>query len=245
MASMKAFDVPPLPPGCPWSSWSPPTIHWCEENLCSWITAPANTWSNLAYLVVAVLLWRQARRDLAGAPSGANPLRFFAPAAAVVGVTSFLFHASYTWFFQFFDYVGMYALFFLAITLNLRRSGLLAPGFEIAAYLIGVAGTTALLPLLVAARIPVQLTIAFLTLVLLAQEAWLRWGKGQRPAYGPFLGALAALAIAVLFTVLDLTRAWCEPTRHWIQGHALWHVFTAIALSFLYFFYRPLLRPRP
>ena len=52
----------PLPPGCPWSGWAPPNVQWCEENLCALVTAPANTWSNLAYIVVGLVMWAAARR---------------------------------------------------------------------------------------------------------------------------------------------------------------------------------------
>jgi hypothetical protein len=43
---------------CPWD-WlrqSPPSF--CEETLCGWVKQPANTWSNIGFLVSAALLWR-------------------------------------------------------------------------------------------------------------------------------------------------------------------------------------------
>jgi len=35
-------------------------------------------------------------------------------------------------------------------------------------------------------------------------------------------------------SMLDATRIWCDPSNHIYNGHALWHILTAIAL-FLYF----------
>ena len=56
--------VPPMQDGCPWSELShfaPPNVKWCEAQVCGWIVEPANTWSNLAYILLgALLLWRAA-----------------------------------------------------------------------------------------------------------------------------------------------------------------------------------------
>lgn len=46
IALAATFDIPPLPDGCPWSGWTLPNLKWCEDNVCAWVTAPANTWSN-------------------------------------------------------------------------------------------------------------------------------------------------------------------------------------------------------
>ena len=51
----------PHPPNCPWHSSADllgaPNIKWCEATLCGWISEPANTWSNLLYLVSALALY--------------------------------------------------------------------------------------------------------------------------------------------------------------------------------------------
>lgn len=69
--------------------------------------------------------------------------------------------------------------------------------------------------------------------------------RRRRPAgaapvrYGAFYLALALLAAASL---ANLTRVWCDPQDHWLQGHAVWHVPTAASLYVLYFFYAGLPR---
>ena len=37
-----------------------------------------------------------------------------------------------------------------------------------------------------------------------------------------------------------MTRIWCDPADHWLQGHAAWHVLSAAALAALYRFYEGL-----
>ena len=136
------FAVPPLPQGCPWSGWMLPNLKWCEENLCAWVTAPANTWSNLAYIALGLLMWREARR------MGSAPLRIFGPASIVVGVFSLVYHASYTFFFQFFDFIGMFVFCFVLIVLNWRRLGRLRDSQIVPAFLVGVGVCSASVPLL-------------------------------------------------------------------------------------------------
>jgi hypothetical protein len=229
---MPSFAVPPLAPGCPWSDWTPPNIKWCEENLCAWITAPSNTWSNLAYIVLGLLMWHQARR------MGSRTLGIFGPASVFVGITSLAYHASYTFFLQFFDFVGMFVFFFAIIVLNGRRLGSIGERQFVPAFLGGVIGCSALVPLLFYTGIPIQLIVMVLIAVILSQE----WRLSRRDAgpvrYRLYLGAIGLLAGGAICSALDVTRVWCDPTNHWLQGHAAWHVLTAGSLYLLFLFYR-------
>ena len=121
--------------GCPWHGWQRPNIDWCdvlpwpcfapclaaqfssaqlsqivrwrkshqplsrrcEENLCGFITNPANAWSNLAYVLAAYASCRH----------GLFARRWFAPSLLFIAVSSFLYHASHTAFFQLFDFAAM------------------------------------------------------------------------------------------------------------------------------------------
>jgi hypothetical protein len=38
---MSRLLAPPLPPGCPWSGFTPPNIDWCEQELCALVVNPA------------------------------------------------------------------------------------------------------------------------------------------------------------------------------------------------------------
>ncbi|MBI3890164.1 MAG: ceramidase domain-containing protein [Candidatus Wallbacteria bacterium] len=229
--------VPPLPPGCPWSGWTPPNIKWCEDNLCGWITTPANTWSNLAYLAVALFVWRRARTDSEGL------LRLYAPACAFLGGASFLFHASYTLFFQFFDYLGMFVILALLIATNLRRAGWVSGARAPALYAALVVALSASIPCLHAAGLPYQLLIVFLSLLVIAQELHLYLRGPRASSYAWFFRAVGALFLAAAFAALDLTRCWCDPANHWLQGHVLWHVASALALYSAYRFFELLELP--
>jgi hypothetical protein len=230
--------APPLPPGCPWSGFTPPNVDWCEQELCAWIVNPANTWSNLAYLAVGLWMWRAAggRRDLAR----------FGPASLAVGVFSFAYHASYTWMLQFFDFVGMFVFCFLVIARNASRLGWIAPEREGRFFAAGVLGASALVPVLFELGVAIQGTVAACIALAIGQEILARRRAPPGAAFSASYGAgLALLAAAGVASLLDVTRVACDPGHPWLQGHAAWHVLSALALGAFFRFYAALPAPAP
>jgi hypothetical protein len=234
---MSRLLAPPLPPGCPWSGFTPPNLDWCEEELCAWITNPANTWSNLLYVLLGLLMWREARRDRL------RTLALFGPASVAVGVFSFAYHASYTWFLQFFDFVGMFLFCFTVLTRNALRLGWVGAGRQTACFVGGVLASSALVPVLFEAGTPIQGIVLLLVLAMIAQELVLRRRDGVRPAHRFWWTALGLIAVAAALSALDVTRTWCDPANHWLQGHALWHLLSAASLYALFRFYVELETP--
>lgn len=208
-------------------------MNWCEAEACGWIVNPAGTWSNLAYLLFAVLMWREARRT-------SDPtLGLFAPASFAVGVFSFVYHASYTALLQFFDFVGMFLFCFVVVTANALRLGWIGPERRWTLLVGGTVVTSALVPVVSRSPVPIQAMVAVLIAVILAQEAAVarREPPGGRLARrGVFFLALALIAGAGVASALDVSRVWCDPTS-WMQGHALWHVLSAASLYALFRYY--------
>jgi hypothetical protein len=231
---MSRLLAPPLPPGCPWSGWTPPNIDWCEEELCAFVTNPANTWSNLLYIALGLWMWHEARRRRSRA------LALFGPASVAVGVFSLVYHASYTWFLQFFDFVGMFLFCFTVLTLNARRLGWIGAERQTACYLGGVALFSALVPALFEIGVPIQGLVGLLVLAMIVQEVRLRRRDGVLPAHRWWWTALALIAAAAACSALDVTRVWCDPANHWLQGHAVWHLLSAASLYALFRFYAAL-----
>ena len=94
--------IEPLQDGCPWADWTRPNMKWCENNLCAWITAPSNAISNIGYVLFGIIMIREAQKK------NSKTLLLFGPASIITGVSSFTFHASYTYAFQIFDFFGMF-----------------------------------------------------------------------------------------------------------------------------------------
>ena len=234
------MKVPSLDPGCPWydlSQWALPNVKWCEAPRCSWVVEPANSWSNLAYLVVAFVLWREVR---VWSRSGQDTswLTLFPPAAFAVGLTSFVYHASYTFVFQIADFIGMFVFIGLPLALNLHR---LWKWNIRRVWLAIVCSGTLLVVLLYLAGLPIQVIVALLILAVVASEIALR-RRSSRPELpsGSFLLALALLSVAGVFSLLDVTRLWCQPTHPFLQGHAIWHLLSATSMVPLFYYYRGL-----
>jgi hypothetical protein len=234
------MPVPPMQPGCPWSdvanAWLP-NLKWCEAQRCSWIVEPANTWSNLAYIAVGLwLLWQAAQR-------GDSIQRTFGRATLAVGSCSFLYHASWTGVLQILDFAGMYIFLGLPLSFNAERLGWLAPERRGAVYAWGICGLTVVTVLLRFTPFPIQAIVGVLILMTLATE-WALRGR-DAVSYQPFFVSLGLLTVGTAFSTLDATRAWCEPGNVVLQGHALWHVFTALSLLAVSRFYGQLSRFRP
>jgi hypothetical protein len=223
-------------PACPWTpvrEWGDyPNVKWCEETLCSWVAEPANTWSNLAFLAAAGVLYVLAREEKS------RILRFFAPAAAVVGLSSGVYHASVTFLLQVFDFFGMYCFLGLLLMVNAVRAGWVAPSRFFGWFWGGVAGLTGLTVAVAKAGLPVQGIVLAMILGLVATE-WAATRAEPGPvAHGWFGAALLTLCGSAALSAMDVSRTWCEPTNHWVQGHAVWHLLNGVAMCLAYVFYR-------
>jgi hypothetical protein len=89
-------NLSPQSPGCPWNPFEPAQVFTCEERLCAWVRQPANAYSSLALLAVGVLLLSKSIR------AKNTVYRDFGWIALLIGVSSFLAHASQIRFFDFF-----------------------------------------------------------------------------------------------------------------------------------------------
>jgi hypothetical protein len=215
-----------LNPACPWTplrEWGGlPNVKWCEQTLCSWVSEPANTWSNLGYLVTAAVLFLATR-------SSANRTERFWPTAAFwVGLTSLVYHSSVTFVLQVFDFFGMYFFFALVLLLNLVRLGVLQKERLFVALWASIVGLTVFTVVVAKLSLPVQGIIGVLLLAALVTEGVAT--ARHRSKLGWFLVCLAFITVAGAFSASDVSRRWCDPSNHVFQGHAIWHVLGAIAI---------------
>lgn len=233
---MSVHEITPLPPGCPWADWARPNVKWCEENLCGYITAPANTWTNLSYMIFGLWMMRD------GSKKKSNTLYFVGVASILVGVTSFVYHASYTAQGQFLDFVGMYMFSVIPVVLNGRRLQVLKKKHEL---VVGVGAVillsvfTALVQLEIVMnpkKFPIQLLVAFLVAITLVQEVILYRRKVEARRANFYLSVFF-IAAAFSCSIMDATNVWCDPHDHVIQGHGMWHILSSISLQFIYMFY--------
>jgi hypothetical protein len=225
--------------GCPWSDWAPPNVKWCEKSRCSWITEPSNTWSNLSYLIIAGMIHYRLVHN----KRQKHLVYLFAPAIFLTGSFSFIYHASYTRVLQILDFFGMYLFICLALALNSHRMNTVCDDKPKTMwfYFWTVILSMVSIPVIDTMNLPIQFTMIMLILALLGQEIYLRFSKYTKypqlaPSLEDFRKSLFILGIALSCSVADGARIWCNPESI-IQGHAMWHILSAVGMWFTFKYY--------
>ncbi len=202
---------------CFWSQFKPGELEFCEEKLCAWIVSPAETWSNLAYILVAILIFTRFSHV-----AGSRRFGFY---ALIVGIASFSYHATHIWILETIDLGAMLFLGVDLVCTNLIRLEWLKAGRKALIYTVLLVGSASFLFILAGEdRLLVftgVIAVATWFEVLLSVRAK---RLGQRIRYRAYLASLGLLAVSYTFWVLDHSRIWCNPKEHFRSGHAIWHV---------------------
>jgi hypothetical protein len=234
----------PHAPSCPWyditQRTGAPNIKWCEETLCQWISEPANTWSNLGYLIVGLFIV-----IIASKKNHNRSMKQFGPIIIFMGAMSFFYHLSNFYGSQILDFVGMFFFVGWAIGMNLIRLGKLKDKNLIWFNLVLGGMLVLAMHVMYLMGIKYQVLIILTALIIIATEMMAR--KLIKVHYGWFGVTLLTLIIAFGFSISDGQRIWCHPSEHgWLsQGHAVWHWVAAIGMLTIYLHYaQPALRPQ-
>ncbi len=209
-----------------------PNVHWCEARLSSLIEEPANTWSNLAYILAAWLIFRARNRN--------HRLKPFAHAVLWMGLFSFIYHASNNALTQWLDFLGMFFYTGYLLTWNAERLGIMKSRHRLVFWAGTLLVNLAFLFGLNFTDVPIQSIVGGNVLLLIVSELVLfRRARlaGESLRYGDYLLALLLMAAAAVCSLLDLRRVWCNPHDHVLQGHATWHLLSAAAIYFTARFY--------
>ena len=229
------YDIIPLLKSCPWGGLTPPTIKYCEENLCSWITAPANTWSNLTYFYAAWLI----RKNQTNENQQINRLFFLA--AVATGMGSFLYHASFTFMFQILDFIGMFMFSSLLLILNLKRLRFFTKLSIHLSYSMMVFLTSSLF-IYFGANLGKTMFGIHIVIALLFEFIIFLKSKNNKQTiqvdYKWFKISLILFFMAYAAWWVDTAHLWCQPTNHFLQGHAIWHIINAFCFTTMAKFYQ-------
>ncbi len=213
---------------CLYSTWKPSTHIWCEEQLCSWIREPANTASNIAYIIVGILILVNARRH------SYPHLRLLGWFSILLGFMSGFYHATSSFFGEVLDYSSMFLISSYLLVANLSRLYLWAPRrVAITATLLFTFSVVGLVQFQTVGAVFFGIQIWTALIV----ELILRKRSDRRPEYRSLWTSCALFLCAWGIWNLDTHRIVCDPTNHIINGHAIWHVMTAIAVWFIFKFY--------
>lgn len=208
----------------PWNQFAPATFETCEPTVRGWVAHPAETVSALAYVAVALFLWRhfgRVDREL--------PVRYLPATLATIGTASVLFHTSYVAVFQVIDIavIPLFTGYLLAATFVHRRQ----IGVKAFPYLFWVfASIGTVLPW-------VDLTLGFIAVMfqglIIVWFWWSHWTGGARP--DARLGA-SLLVPGAIMLILDHAAVGCVTGAgaHTLQPHVAWHLLSAASAIFFY-----------
>jgi hypothetical protein len=239
----------------PWTAWkqaSGNATNFCELNrFDQLIVQPSNTWSNLGFIIVGLIILSIAKNDhkyferskvnnlLARYP-GFTFLSGFA--TLYMGVGSFLYHGTMTYAFQKMDQTGMYFVVIAAIAYNIYK---LAPRirykdviYSSHKFIIACACILMFAFYTVLWKLPINITFPALVIAFfLSNFIVLRKIKHSVPVRAFIQASSITLLVSTSIWILDITNKLCSPTSVF-QGHALWHILNAVSIFLMYLYYR-------
>ncbi len=203
---------------------------------------PQNTVSNLGYVYVGLAVWFAARRRLA---------RSFGVACIFLGIGSGLYHASLLPEWRLWDILGVYAALFglcgIGVSQLLRWRGtrydsIAALMIWFGAFVAGIFRNDVRIagfkPLDSATVVVACVTVGSVCAVLCGLVGWRdKSGRGamDRRRYARAMTVLAVGApVAFVGGAADRFGGFLAAPEAWVQGHALWHLFGAVALLAAY-----------
>lgn len=195
---------------CFWKNFEGNNYIFCERQLCGMIVEPANTWSNIGYLIVAIMIMKSSH-------TGPRARGRFFWSTLVLFVGSTLFHMTGTFWGKFLDVGAMFCLSMAILTTSLERKHQLERKTGI---IIFVGGIILSLIYLYFMRLGL-----FLFGAQIALSTFIEKRNAKR-----FWKSLVCFGLAFGFWLLDVKRLWCNPDNHIISGHALWHLLAAYAI---------------
>lgn len=227
---MSLYEAAPkplsIPQGCPWHDaqveYGTPNVDWCEPTVCSYINEPANTWSNLAFLLVGVMILKKITGRLTTK---------FAWIVIVMGSFSAIYHASNNYLTQHLDFLGMslmtsYFLALGAVRLNQKFNSLMAW------YWFFVSANVTTLLFLGILDLPIQTLLALNATPIIVLESILYFKAPKKLKMSYFIISIVTLIVAQVFAQIDLKRIYCKPESLFLHGHVMWHLLCAVSMYF-------------
>jgi hypothetical protein len=210
---------------CPWSHWQPASLEFCESRLCGWIVEPANTWSNIGFILVGFwVLWnvrKLARVDLA----------LIGLTAVLVGIGSTLFHMTATRFGEILDLSAMYLISAMFVVYAAKRHWIMSTAMFVGIYAL-LAGL-AVAAMIASGSNGIHVFASHVAVaVILEFSAFKR--SASRHDYRNLKWMTVTFALAFTSWSLDVSRRVCIPDNHIFGGHAFWHLANAASLFFYF-----------
>lgn len=228
-------------------SQSAVTVEYCEFNRVDRLFhQPTNTYSNLVYFYLGIFILGIAQEDAKNRGKlKPNRMQEFPLLSALMGacfvylsVGSAFFHASLTYVGQRVDMNATYAIMLTLVGIALYHiihritlTSAQKTGWVLA--LLTLIGLFLKIALLVSSSRLVPALILLLNVLMVINYVQFR----RERSIWLVIVSLILIVAAIKIRTLDVQKVGCDP-RSFFQGHALWHVLTALSSFFSYAFFR-------
>ena len=214
----------------------------CEAARAGWIRQPANTWSNLGFVVAGLsIAWYAGVRARLGVTLGAHPGLATAYAVLVVllGPGSMAMHATQTELGGHLDLLSMYLVSGFALAYALMRFVHRGPTFLAVVFVLAVLAGMAVH--LRGGSVPVlghvgNAAFGVEILVALGLEVALFRRPAPAPRQDLWFGVGSVATLALAFAIWNTGKRghpWCHPDTL-LQQHGIWHVLCALSAYLIF-----------
>ena len=217
------------------------SANFCEAARDAWVKQPANTLSNLGFVVAGLAVaWHAGSVSLHGLATA------YACVVVLLGPASAAMHATQSELGGYLDLLSMYLVASFAAAYAVMRWCRRERLFFWQVFSLMVAGCE--LVGLLGDEVPVvqqsgNVAFAALLLTAVVVEVGL-WRRAAGPRTDLRWGAAALGTILVAFLVWSVTKTrWCDP-HSLLQGHAAWHLLDAVSAYLLFRFWASEERPQ-
>lgn len=193
-----------------------PTVDYCEPIRDGLIARPFYAMSNIAFLIVGILILAKGKKTALSKAFGYSMI--------LVGLFSFFYDSTYSYLFQIFDVAGMYIFITLLILLNLKRLKMVKslwwrwPLVAIALFIFyffkGEAG---------------NIIFGLFVIFVLASE----WFVKEKYSRKYWIIGVSLFLLGFVVWIFDATKIFCLPSGI-VNGRGVFHVLESIAVYFMY-----------
>lgn len=195
----------------------------CEQQLYSFVREPANTWSNIGYLIVAVFIF------LSNDSYPKRLKKLCAASCACLFVGSTLLHLTGARLGGLADVGSMFFVVSVALSSSFQRLFDLKESSAnlVLLFILGLSMSCLLI-----LRFDDSIFAAQVLLLIVLEWRLLSSQKALNSQ--KLLWALVTQSVAFIIWILDVKKILCDPENHIISGHAVWHLLSA-ATIYLFF----------
>lgn len=216
--------------------------YFCETTIVdAFIRQPANTYTNLGYLLVAALMWAYTRKAVHKAGAGENSFLgrlpmfgyIYAGCLAYTFLGSAFFHASLGLFPEQVDLSAVYATAAVPLAFGLHRSLEIRDYSISRSMLLLVFGLWVLLSSIFALRMTAYYVFPGMLIATGIAIADVESRNGKPTPWKWLLTLGAAILASTFFFIADIQRIACVPDGL-IHPHGMWHLSAALAAAAMF-----------